>query len=182
MGSYVAKLMYVLDVFAVKKCRIILVGLDAAGKTTILYQLKLNECVQAIPTIGFNVETFRHKNVEFTAWDLFSQDKARPLWRHYFAGTDAVVFVVDANDGDRLPQATDELHRMFQSDDLRDANLLVYANKQDLPHAMPCAEMVDAMRLHAFTSSKRKWTIQPCTAVTGEGLAGGLEWLTRVLE
>ncbi|KAF0700324.1 Aste57867_9137 [Aphanomyces stellatus] len=179
MGSNVATFLHVPD--SIKKRRIILVGLDAAGKTTILYQLKLGTRVQTISTIGFNVETVRHKGVEFTVWDLFSQEKARPLWRYYFAGTDAVVFVVDANDRDRMELATDELHRMFDNDDLRDAKLLVYANKQDLSGAMWPADVADAMRLPAFTARKREWIIQPCSAVTGEGIELALTYRAHKL-
>ncbi|KAF6339782.1 hypothetical protein mRhiFer1_008056 [Rhinolophus ferrumequinum] len=70
-----------------KEMRILMVGLDAAGKTTILYKLKLGEIVTTIPTIGFNVETVEYKNISFTVWDVGGQDKIRPLWRHYFQNT-----------------------------------------------------------------------------------------------
>ena len=115
-----------------KDIRILMVGLDAAGKTTILYKLKLGENVTTIPTIGFNVETVEYKNINFTVWDVGGQDKIRPLWRHYYTNTQAVIFVVDCNDRDRIAEAKDELHRMLQEEDLRDADLLVLANKQVL--------------------------------------------------
>lgn len=73
--------------FSKKEMRILMVGLDAAGKTTILYKLKLGEIVTTIPTIGFNVETVEYKNISFTVWDVGGQDKIRPLWRHYFQNT-----------------------------------------------------------------------------------------------
>ena len=79
----------------------LMVGLDAAGKTTILYKMKLGEIVTTIPTIGFNVETVEYKNIKFTMWDVGGQDKLRPLWRHYFQNTNGVIFVVDSNDRDR---------------------------------------------------------------------------------
>merc|ERR1719262_160424 len=113
-----------------------MVGLDAAGKTTILYKMKLGEIVTTIPTIGFNVETVEYKNIKFTMWDVGGQDKLRPLWRHYFQNTNGVIFVVDSNDRDRAGQAEDEL---------RDACLLVFANKQDLPNAMSTAEVTDKL-------------------------------------
>ena len=72
------------SLFGKKEMRILMVGLDAAGKTTILYKLKLGEIVTTIPTIGFNVETVEYKNISFTVWDVGGQDKIRPLWRHYF--------------------------------------------------------------------------------------------------
>jgi len=89
--------------------RILMVGLDAAGKTTILYKLKLGEVVTTIPTIGFNVETVEYKNLSFTVWDVGGQDKIRPLWRHYYQGTNGLIYVVDSNDRDRSEDARLEL-------------------------------------------------------------------------
>jgi len=93
--------------------RFIMVGLDAAGKTTILYRLKLGEVVTTIPTIGFNVETVEYKSTSFTVWDVGGKDKIRPLWRHYFQGTSGLIFVLDSNDRDRFSDAKEELHRML---------------------------------------------------------------------
>eukprot|EP01044_Picomonas_judraskeda_P032226 COSAG03_NODE_12368_length_550_cov_1.141907_1_plen_146_part_10 len=126
------------------------VGLDAAGKTTVLYQLKLGEVVTTIPTIGFNVETVEHKNLTFTVWDVGGKDKIRPLWRHYYQNTQAVIFIVDSNDRDRLDEAHDELHRMLSEDELRAASLLVLANKQDLPNALSTQVIADRLRLHTL--------------------------------
>lgn len=82
---------------------------------------------------GFNVETVEYKNIQFTVWDVGGQDKIRPLWRHYFQNTQGIIFVVDSNDRDRVTEAREELQRMLNEDELRDAMLLVFANKQDLP-------------------------------------------------
>lgn len=82
---------------------------------------------------GFNVETVEYKNIQFTVWDVGGQDKIRPLWRHYFQNTQGIIFVVDSNDRDRVAEAREELQRMLNEDELRDALLLVFANKQDLP-------------------------------------------------
>ena len=87
--------------------------------------------------IGFNVETVEYKNIQFTVWDVGGQDKIRPLWRHYFQNTQGIIFVVDSNDRDRAVEARDELQRMLNEDELRDALLLVFANKQDLPVCYP---------------------------------------------
>ena len=84
MGNFSSMLK---GVFGKKEIRILMVGLDAAGKTTILYKLKLGEIVTTIPTIGFNVETVEFKNISFSVWDVGGQDKIRPLWRHYFQNT-----------------------------------------------------------------------------------------------
>ncbi|KAK3329423.1 ADP-ribosylation factor [Apodospora peruviana] len=158
-----------------KEMRILMVGLDAAGKTTILYKLKLGEIVTTIPTIGFNVETVEYKNIQFTVWDVGGQDKIRPLWRHYFQNTQGIIFVVDSNDRDRVVEAREELQRMLNEDELRDAILLVFANKQDLPNAMNAAEITDKLGLHSL--KQRRWYIQATCATSGDGLFEGLEWL-----
>merc|ERR1711976_897804 len=165
-----------MGLFGKKEMRILMVGLDAAGKTTILYKLKLGEIVTTIPTIGFNVETVEYKNIKFTWGDVGGQDKLRPLWRHYFENTNGVIFVVDSNDKDRIANARDELHKMLAEDELRDAILLVFANKQDLPNAMSTAEVTDKLGLHSMR--QRNWFIQGSCATSGEGLFEGLDWMS----
>ena len=137
--------------------------------------------VTTIPTIGFNVETVEYKNISFTVWDVGGQDKIRPLWRHYYQNTQGLIFVVDSNDADRVDAARDEMHRMLNEDELRDAVLLVFANKQDLPNAMSAAEMTDKLGLHGIRPSYRQWYIQACCATTGDGLYEGLDWLSATL-
>ena len=166
--------------FGPKEMRILMVGLDAAGKTTILYKLKLGEVVTTIPTIGFNVETVEYKNISFTVWDVGGQDKIRPLWRHYYQNTHGVIFVVDSNDRPRIEAARAELHRMLGEDELRDSILLVFANKQDLPNSMSASELTEQLGLHSLRH--RQWYIQACCATTGDGLYEGLDWLSAAVQ
>ncbi|XP_009858856.4 uncharacterized protein LOC100184752 [Ciona intestinalis] len=166
--------------FSKKEMRILMVGLDAAGKTTVLYKLKLGEIVTTIPTIGFNVETVEYKNISFTVWDVGGQDKIRPLWRHYFQNTQGLIFVVDSNDNERVSEAQEELHRMLNEDELRDAVVLVFANKQDLPNAMSTACLTDKLKLSGLRN--RQWYIQATCATTGDGLYEGLDWLSNALK
>merc|ERR1711941_92609 len=177
MGSVFGKLFK--GLIGKKEMRILMVGLDAAGKTTILYKLKLGEIVTTIPTIGFNVETVEYKNINFTVWDVGGQDKIRPLWRHYFQNTQGLIFVVDSNDRDRVGEASEELQKMLREDELRDATLLVLANKQDLPNAMSVSELTDKLGLHSLGSCK--WYIQATCATTGDGPYEGLDWLSSAL-
>lgn len=178
MGSSISSLFS--GLFKRKEMRILMVGLDAAGKTTILYKLKLGEIVTTIPTIGFNVETVEYKNISFTVWDVGGQDKIRPLWRYYFQNTQGIIFVVDSNDRDRIVEAREELQQMLNEDELRDAFLLVFANKQDLPNAMNAAEITEKLNLHSLR--QRPWYIQSTCATTGDGLYEGLEWLSNSLK
>ena len=166
--------------FGKQDMRILMVGLDAAGKTTILYKLKLGEIVTTIPTIGFNVETVEYKNISFTVWDVGGQDKIRPLWRHYFQNTQGVIFVIDSNDRERVGEAREEMMRMLNEDELRDSVLLVFANKQDLPNAMNAAEITDKLALHSLRN--RNWYIQSTCATSGDGLYEGLDWLSQQLK
>merc|ERR1712205_271276 len=115
MGITFAKLFQRL--FSKKEMRILMVGLDAAGKTTILYKLKLGEVVTTIPTIGFNVETVEYKNINFTVWDIGGQDKIRKLWRYYYHGSNGAIFIIDSSDRDRIEDAREELFRMINNDE-----------------------------------------------------------------
>merc|ERR1711964_477462 len=184
-GLFMSKLYFKL--FGMQEARILMVGLDAAGKTTILYKLKLGEVCTTIPTIGFNVETVEYKNVSFTVWDIGGQDKIRPLWRHYYPNTQGIIFVVDSNDRERVDGSTgtensacDELQRMLAEEDLRDAALLVLANKQDLPNAIPVPELGKMLNLHNIRN--REWNVQATCATTGEGLYEGLDWLVHTIK
>jgi len=187
-GSFTAHLVVTMGMLFTKlfarlvgkqEMRILMVGLDAAGKTTILYKLKLGEVVTTIPTIGFNVETVEYKNISFTVWDVGGQDKIRPLWRHYYQGTQGLIFVVDSNDRDRIEDAKDELNKMLNEDEMRDAIVLVFANKQDLPNAMAAAEVTEKLGLQNMRN--RQWFIQSACATTGDGLYEGLDWMSRTL-
>jgi len=120
-----------------------------------------------------------YKNISFTVWDVGGQDKIRPLWRHYYQNTQGVIFVLDSNDRDRIEQAKEELTRMLAEDELREAALLVFANKQDLPNAMKVQETTERLGLNKLRN--RQWYIQGTAATTGDGLYEGLDWLSATL-
>uniref|UniRef100_A0A8C1JJA0 ADP-ribosylation factor n=1 Tax=Cyprinus carpio TaxID=7962 RepID=A0A8C1JJA0_CYPCA len=165
--------------FPKNQIKLLMVGLDAAGKTTVLYKLKLGEVVTTIPTIGFNVETVEYKNISFAVWDVGGQSKIRGLWKYYYQHTEGLIFVVDSSDHDRIETAAEELKAMLAEDEMRDAVLLVLANKQDLPKAMPVHELTDRLGLHALRG--RQWFVQATCAVQGSGLYEGLDWLSDQL-
>jgi len=162
-----------------EEIRILILGLDNAGKTTLLYRLKLGEVVTTIPTVGFNVESVTYRNLNLNVWDLGGQTTIRPYWRCYYANTAAVVFVVDSTDVDRLALAADELNAMLSEDELREAALLVFANKQDQPNAKGAGEIGEALRLAELRD--RNWTIVACSAVDGRGVDEGMDWLAQAV-
>ena len=126
------------------------------------------------------METVEYKNTCFTTWDVGGPDKIRPLWRHYFQNTQGFVFVVDSNDRNRINESRDELQRMLSEDELKEACLLVFANKQDLPNAMSVQEITDKLGL--VDVRDRMWYIQGCCAVAGDGLYEGLDWLSSAVK
>jgi len=175
MGGQISKMMG--KIFGSKEMRLLMLGLDAAGKTTILYKLKLNQGVTTIPTVGFNVETVTYKNVKFNVWDVGGQDKIRPLWRHYFSGTQGLIFVIDSSDRDRIEEARLELHRIINDREMKECLLLVFANKQDITGAMKPQEVTDSLKLSQLKD--KIWFVVPSCATTGEGILEGLAWLSN---
>ncbi|CAG9937839.1 unnamed protein product [Clonostachys rosea f. rosea IK726] len=156
--SWVSSLLW-----AKKEIRILILGLDNAGKTTLLYRLKIGEVVTTIPTIGFNVESVTYKNLNFNVWDLGGQTSIRPYWRCYYANTAAVIFVVDSTDIERLQTAADELSAMLNEEELKDAALLIS----------------EALRLGELRD--RNWSIMACSAVDGSGVNEGMDWLVTTV-
>jgi ADP-ribosylation factor protein 1 len=173
MGPTLAKVIH--NLFSMKEMRCLILGLDAAGKTTILYRLKMGQVVITSPTIGFNVETLSVGMTQLTCWDVGGQDKIRVLWRHYYSNTQALIYVVDSNDRDRMGEAAEELQKILDNEELQDTVLLVFANKTDLAGAMNVAEVCEALKLHQLRG--RRWYIQGCSASRGDGLQEGIAWL-----
>ncbi|KAG2446047.1 hypothetical protein HXX76_000649 [Chlamydomonas incerta] len=160
--------------------RVVMLGLDAAGKTTILYKLHIGEVLTTVPTIGFNVEKVQYKNVVFTVWDVGGQEKLRPLWRHYFNNTDGLIFVVDSQDRDRIGKAAQEFQAILQDPLMLHSAILVFANKQDMKGCLTPAEVCTALGLSDMRT--RKWHVQSSVATRGEGLYEGLDWLAATLK
>merc|ERR1712050_739182 len=153
---------------------------DGAGKTTLLYRLQVGEVVTTIPTIGFNVEQVTYKNLKFQVWDLGGQTSIRPYWRCYYSNTDAVIYVVDSADRDRIGISKQELVSMLEEEELKNAILVVLANKQDMDQAMSVTEVHQALGLEALKS--RTFQIFKASAIKGEGLDESMEWLSNAVQ
>ncbi|XP_057872279.2 ADP-ribosylation factor [Cryptomeria japonica] len=168
------------NIFGNKEMRVVMLGLDAAGKTTILYKLHIGEVLSTVPTIGFNVEKVQYKNVQFKVWDVGGQEKLRPLWRHYFNNTDGLIYVVDSVDRERIGRAKAEFEAIVNDPFMRNSAILVFANKQDMKGAMTPMEICEGFGL--FNLRNRRWQIQGTCATKGEGLYEGLDWLATTLK
>ncbi|PSC72280.1 ADP-ribosylation factor 5 [Micractinium conductrix] len=161
--------------------KIVMVGLDNAGKTTILYRLHLGEAVKTVPTIGCNVEQVKvpDSNLTFEIWDLAGQANLRPSWAAYYAATHAVIVVADSTDRARIGILRQELFKQLAHEDLAGACVLIYANKQDLAGAMSVPELSEGLDLISLKS--HNWQVQASCALSGEGLLEGLKWVAEEL-
>ncbi|XP_060554715.1 uncharacterized protein LOC132715682 [Ruditapes philippinarum] len=181
MGLFLSKIGKLFEDWGTTQARIVMLGLDAAGKTTVLYKIKLNETVSTIPTIGFNVETVTPvKGLSFTVWDVGGQDKIRPLWKHYFQNVDGLVYVVDSADRERMYEAREELFSIVDNDEMRGVPVCIIANKQDLPNALSSSSVVDQLNLHKL--SNRKWYVQAACATNGDGIYEGMHQLASMVK
>ena len=167
-----------------KEVRILILGLDNAGKTTILKRL-CGEPIDTIePTLGFNIQTLQHSNSGYNLnlWDVGGQTSIRAYWRNYFEATDGLIWVVDSSDQLRLQLCKDELLKLLQHEKLAGATLLIMANKQDVPGALSSQQIAQVLELNtAKPYENRHWSIRPCSAVTGDLLMQWIGWY-KILE
>ena len=162
-----------------KEARILILGLDNAGKTCVLKKLSDEDITHIMPTQGFNIKAITQANFKLNVWDIGGQRAIRPYWRHYFDETDVLIYVIDCADGKRLEESASELEQLLDEEKLAGVPLLVFANKQDLVGAKPPAEVAEM--LHLQTIRDRVWQIQPCSAKTGQGLNEGMDWVVRMI-
>ncbi|XP_053401929.1 uncharacterized protein LOC128546128 [Mercenaria mercenaria] len=180
MGLFLSRLSKLFEDWGTSQARILMLGLDAAGKTTVLYKLKLNETVSTIPTIGFNVETVAPvKGLSFTVWDVGGQEVIRPLCRHYYPKLDGLIYAIDSADRERMSEARKELFHVLESDETKGVPLLIIANKQDLPNALDRPTIIEQLNLNKLT---RSWHVQPACATTGDGIIAGMQELAVLVK
>jgi small GTP-binding protein len=159
--------------------KLLLLGLDAAGKTTFLYRIRnRNEVETTIPTIGFNVETLQLKDLNFTCWDIGGCDKIRPLWRHFMQNLGGIVFMVDSADMDRIDSAREELG-FFLKEASEEVPLLIISNKVDIPRSRPLLDIVRGLQLDEVRT--RRWEMIPSCMTLPETAKPCLEWIRLAL-
>ena len=132
MGAFISSL---LESLFAKNLELVIVGLDNAGKSSLLNVLSQGSSGETAPTVGLQVRQFKKGNLNIKCWDLGGQQSYRPEWARYARGVDVILFVVDAADANRIAAARKELHRLLEDAALAHTPLLVAANKIDLtPH------------------------------------------------
>lgn len=167
------------SMFGRRKVKLVMVGLDASGKSTILYKFITGETQNLIPTTGFNYEEVNFGNLCFNIWDVASQYKIIALWKHYLIDADALIFVVDISNMERMKNAKIELFKLLESEESRDMPLLVFANKIDLGINN---EQVVIKELKLNTINERKWFCIGTSAKNGSGIQEGFDWLAKNLK
>ncbi|CAG8983777.1 hypothetical protein HYALB_00010417 [Hymenoscyphus albidus] len=160
-----------------KEMRILMLGLDNAGKTTIVKRIMGEDVNSVSPTLGFIIKTIDYEGYKLNIWDVGGQKTLRSYWRNYFEKTDALIWVVDATDRLRIDDCREELHNLLQEERLSGASLLVFANKTDVNGCMNEVEIQQGLQLNAIRT--HKWHIIRCSAITGENLQGGLAWVVK---
>ena len=168
----------IIDLFSRSKnnFKILILGIQNAGKTTILYRLSIGQLVKTTPTIGSNVEEISYNNIKFQAWDLGGQESMRSVWDLYYLNTDGIIYVIDSNDLETIEESKSQFKLVLQNESLKGAVILIFANKQDILTAKKVNELIEIYELD--TIKDHIWHIQPCSAETGEGLLTGLKWLS----
>ena len=137
-----------------RQVQVLMLGLNAAGKTTILYKHVLGKVVNTVPTLGLNVESCKVLNAELTLWDVSTRVITRPLWRHYYQNTQAIVFVVDSTDRDRMNEAKEILHELLTEDELTMIPIAVALNKRDLENCMSKEELENKLDLRSIQQQR----------------------------
>ncbi|OAV97203.1 hypothetical protein, variant [Puccinia triticina 1-1 BBBD Race 1] len=172
--------------FGKEEMKLVILGLDNAGKSTILYKITMGEVVSTAPTVGANQELFEYKNLKIRMWDLGGQTSLRTSWSSYYGQAKALIMVVDSTDRARLNLAKEELHRVATDPELSaqsgadGACLLIFANKQDVKGCMTPAQVSEGLALTELRD--RQWQIVACSALTGKGLMDGMDWIANQLK
>ncbi|KAI6226499.1 ADP-ribosylation factor-like protein 3 [Aphelenchoides fujianensis] len=141
-------------------------------------KLASEDVTHITPTQGFNIKSVVAEDIKLNVWDIGGQRKIRPYWKNYFDNTDVLIYVIDSTDKKRFDETALELSELLEEEKLKNVPVLVFANKQDLFNAAPASEIADGMQLLSL-SRDRIWQIQACSALTGEGIKEGMEWISK---
>ncbi|KAM9307106.1 ADP-ribosylation factor-like protein 3 [Pholidichthys leucotaenia] len=160
-----------------QEVRLLLLGLDNAGKTTLLKQLAAEDISHITPTQGFNIKSVQSEGFKLNVWDIGGQRMIRPYWRNYFENTDALIYVIDSSDRKRFEETSIELAELLEEERLAGVPMLIFANKQDLMTAASVSELAESLHMH--TIRDRMWQVQACSSLTAEGVQDGMTWVCK---
>lgn len=159
----------------------VLRGLDNAGKSTIVKRILNQPTASLTPTMGFEITSVPFGEHNLNIWDVGGQQTLRSFWFNYFDQLDALVWVIDASQLDRLHEVFRELYTVLQNERVHGVKLLILLNKIDLVNTGLedlTSTVIKELELDSYGPREEKWQIIQCSAITGEGIHQGLEWLT----
>mmetsp|Transcript_4025 Transcript_4025/g.8145 ORF Transcript_4025/g.8145 Transcript_4025/m.8145 type:complete len:182 (+) Transcript_4025:121-666(+) len=162
---------------ASKEARIVILGLDNAGKSTLLHKLCDNELKSFVPTVKAHSRTFSLGKINFTAWDLGGHEQVRELWEEYYSGADAIIFMLDSADRARFKEAKTELGELLRVEDLNAVPILLLANKNDVEGSAAVDELAETLGI-ADDLDARDLEMFSCSLVSGAGYLEGFRWLS----
>lgn len=162
-----------------KEAKILVLGLDNAGKTTLLKLLSSENPTETTPTQGFNVKTIVRDSFKLNVWDIGGQSEIRKYWENYYDNVDGLIFVVDSSDDYRITESNQELKILTTEPKLEKVPVLIFANKQDIETSLSPDEIMKLMELEEIAN--RPWSINACSAIQGEGVKEGMQWLVEVI-
>ena len=174
----------------------LMLGLDNAGKTTVVKKFNGEDIDMISPTLGFNIKTLEYRGYKLNVWDVGGQTSLRSYWRNYFEQTDGLIWVVDSADRARLMDCKAELLQLLQQEVTLRSPSPSLSDPQIVTESMPLlslpvspaprwrlaltAELIrEELGLDNLTTTKRHWRIEACSAFTGAGLANGVDWLIQ---
>ncbi|KAJ4847450.1 hypothetical protein Tsubulata_042102 [Turnera subulata] len=174
-------------IFSETQFRVLILGIDKSGKTTLLEKLKAvysnSEGLppdRIVPTVGLNLANIEASNRKLIFWDLGGQPGLRPIWEKYYEESHAVIYVIDASCPSRFEDSKSALEKVLRHDDLQGAPLLILANKQDLPGAVSAEELARYLDLKKL--DERVFMFEAVSGYNGLGIKESVEWLVEVME
>eukprot|EP01083_Nonionella_stella_P268026 905711_1 len=162
-----------------KEMRILMLGLDNAGKTTVVKKFNGEDISKVAPTLGFTIKTLEYDKYKLNIWDVGGQETIRSYWKNYYESTDGVIWVIDSADKRRLELCKKALNELLYEERLAGATLLIFANKQDLKGALTKQQIIEVLELNKIKQQNRHYYVTDCSAVTGKGLKEGVAWLVK---
>merc|ERR1712159_177496 len=186
--SFGSNFLSFLGIMSAKQCRMLLLGLDCAGKTTMLKMLQTGQLGSFPPTAHATVQECRIGGLTVQAWDVGGHRSARRVWKDYFVGSDAVVYLVDASDRDRFQESKEELQQLLACEELASVPILILGNKVDIATAASEEELRHCLGVHSSGKERTKLhegerpvEVFMCSIIKRFGYGDGFKWLTRYL-